>query len=270
MRITTLVENHPGGGLQGEHGLSFYIENAGHVALSDVGKTGLFVENARKLGVDLAKGEALVITHHHFDHGGGLPEFFVVNDNATVYLRRAPEMELIVEDPELPFYVGLDKAVLAEFTDRIRYIDGPLTPVPGLHLLTDIPKVYPKPSGDTRLMMQRGGEVLPDTFEHELVTVLEGERELVVLTGCAHNGVLNMIEAARQALPGKPIRAVIGGFHLNAETQPTVFGVGKALLEMGIPEVYTGHCTGEMQTDILAEVLGGRLHRLHTGMVMEF
>ena len=56
--------------------------------------------------------------------------------------------------------------------------------------------------------------------------------------------------------PGKPIQAVIGGFHLNAETQPTVFGVGKALLEMEIPEVYTGHCTGEMQTDILAEVLG--------------
>jgi 7,8-dihydropterin-6-yl-methyl-4-(beta-D-ribofuranosyl)aminobenzene 5'-phosphate synthase len=270
MRITTLVENHSGDGLQGEHGVSFYIEHAGHVCLSDVGKTGLFVENARKLGVDLAKVEALVISHHHYDHGGGLKQFFAENDKGTVYLRRAPEMELIVEDPELPRYVGLDKAVLAEFADRIRYIDGHLAPVPGLHLLTKIPNVYPKPSGDLRLKMRRDGEVSPDTFEHELVTVFEGEQELVVLTGCAHNGVLNMIEAARLALPGKPIRAVIGGFHLNAETQPTVFGVGKTLLEMDIPEVYTGHCTGEMQTDILAEVLGERLHRLHSGLVLEF
>ena len=270
MRITTVIENHAGDSLAGEHGLCFYIEHAGQVALSDVGKTGLFVENARRLGVDLAKVDALVISHHHFDHGGGLRQFFEVNDKGIIYLRKAPEMDLVIDDPELPPYVGLDKAVLVEFADRIRFIDGHLAPVPGLHLITEIPSNYPKPTGDTRLKMRRGGEVLPDTFEHELVTVLEGERELVVLTGCAHNGVLNMIEAARLALPGKPIRAVVGGFHLNAETQPAVFGVGKALLEMDIPEVYTGHCTGEMQTDILAQVLGERLHRLHTGLVMNF
>ena len=270
MRITTVVENHPGDGLKGEHGLCFYIEHEGHVYLSDVGKTGLFVENARKLGVDLVKVEALVISHHHYDHGGGLEQFFAENDKGTVYLRRAPEVDLVVDDPELPRYVGLDKAVLAEFTDRIRYIDRNREIAPGLHLLTEIPSLYSKPSGDLRLKMRRGEEVLPDTFEHELVTVLEGQEELVVLTGCAHNGVLNMVEAVRQALPGKPIRAVIGGFHLNAETQPTVIGVGKTLLEMDIPAVYTGHCTGEMQTDILAAVLSERLHRLHTGLVMDF
>jgi len=270
MRITTLVENHPGEGLAGEHGLSFYIEHQGRVYLSDVGKTGLFVENARKLGADLAAVEALVITHHHYDHGGGLRDFFAVNDRATVYLRQAPEADYLVDDPSLPRYVGLEKGVLAEFADRIRYVEGNGEVMPGLTLLTEIPAVYPKPGGDARLKMQRDGETVPDSFEHELVTVLAGEDGLVLLTGCAHNGVLNMIAAARQALPGQPIRAVIGGFHLMAETQPTVFGVGKALLELGIPEIYTGHCTGEMQAEVLAEVLGERFHPLHTGLVMEF
>ena len=270
MRITTVVENHPGDGLAGEHGLCFFIEHNGHVILSDVGKTGLFVENARKLGLDLAAVDALVISHHHYDHGGGLRQFFEVNDKGIVYLRKAPEMDLVIDDPELPPYVGLDKAVLAEYADRIRYIEGDTEVLPGLHLITDIPSSYPKPTGDIRLKMRRDGEVLPDTFEHELVTVLEGERELVVLTGCAHNGVLNMIEAAGDTLTDKPIRAVVGGFHLNAEPQPTVFAVAKTLQEMAIPEIYTGHCTGDLQTDILAQVLGDRLHRLHTGLVMAF
>ncbi len=80
MRITTVIENHAGDGLAGEHGLCFYIEHEGQVYLSDVGKTGLFVENARKLGVDLAKVYALVISHHHYDHGGGLKQFFEMNE----------------------------------------------------------------------------------------------------------------------------------------------------------------------------------------------
>jgi len=124
VRITTLVENHPGEELEGEHGLCFYIEHEGHVYLSDVGKTGLFVENARKLGLDLAGVDALVISHHHYDHGGGLKSFFEVNDKGVVYLRKAPEVDLVIDDPELPPYVGLDKDVLAKYADRIRYVDG--------------------------------------------------------------------------------------------------------------------------------------------------
>ncbi len=149
-------------------------------------------------------------------------------------------------------------------------MDGNQEIAPGVHLLTEIPDMYPKPTGDTRLFMQREEELKHDTFEHEMALVLEADNGLVLLTGCAHNGVLNMIEATRKALPGKPILAVIGGFHLMSEPQPVVFEVGKLLDEMDIPAVYTGHCTGEMQTDVLAQILGDKLHRLHTGLVMEF
>ena len=273
MRITTLLENHPSEGqphLEGEHGLSFYVEHSSGIFMSDVGTTALFAENAGKLGIDLGSVDGLAVSHHHFDHGGGLDRFFEENETGTVYMRKTPETDYLVEDEELPRYIGLDKDLLAEKADRIQYIEGNQEIAPGIHLLTEIPAIHPKPSGDTRLFMRRGDDLRHDTFEHEMATVLEGDQGLVLLTGCAHNGVLNMIEATRQALPGKPILAVIGGFHLMSETQPVVFEVGKVLEEMGIPAVYTGHCTGEMQTDVLAEVLGDKLHRLHTGLVIEF
>jgi 7,8-dihydropterin-6-yl-methyl-4-(beta-D-ribofuranosyl)aminobenzene 5'-phosphate synthase len=273
MRITTLLENHPDpgpSGLAGEHGLSFFIEHPSGVFLSDVGASSLFAENAAQLGVDLARVAGLAVSHHHFDHGGGLGRFFEENRDGTVYLRKAPEADYLVIEPELSRYIGLDKDVMAQYAGRLRYVESNTEIAPGVHLLTEIPSIYAKPGGDTRLMMQRGDETLPDTFEHEMATVLETEDGLVLLTGCAHNGVLNMIEATRQALPERPILAVIGGFHLMAEPQPVVFKLGKLLLEMDIPAVYTGHCTGDPQTDILAQVLGDRLHRLHTGLVLDF
>jgi 7,8-dihydropterin-6-yl-methyl-4-(beta-D-ribofuranosyl)aminobenzene 5'-phosphate synthase len=100
--------------------------------------------------------------------------------------------------------------------------------------------------------------------------VVEEDGGLVVLTGCAHNGVLNMVTAAQTEFPGKSIQAVIGGFHLHHETDQAVREIGKALLEMNIPRVITGHCTGDHQTDLLADVLGDRLERLFTGKVMKF
>ncbi|MDY6874463.1 MAG: MBL fold metallo-hydrolase, partial [Chloroflexota bacterium] len=204
MRITTLIENHADSGpsgLEGEHGLSFFIEHPSGVFLSDVGASSLFADNAGRIGVDLDQVGGLVISHHHYDHGGGLKRFFEENQDGAVYLREAPEADYLVNDPELPRYIGLDKKVLAENSHRIEYISDNRMIALGVHLLTEIPSVYAKPSGDTRLKMRRGEETSHDTFEHEMAFVLEADDGLVLLTGCAHNGVLNMIEAACQALP---------------------------------------------------------------------
>ncbi len=275
MRVLTLIENHNNEqrkDLRSEHGLSFYIENRGHMYMSDVGQSVKFAQNAKDLGIDLKGVEKLAISHHHYDHGGGLKRFFKENDKAVVYLRHSPkDVDYIgVLSKGLWKHIGLDKKVLAAYDDRILYITGNQEISPGFHLLTDIPDAFPKPSGDKRLMMKRGKEKLPDTFEHELITVFEGEQGLVVLTGCAHNGVLNMIAATHKALPDKHIRAVVGGFHLNREDEKVVREVGEQLLKMDIPAFYTGHCTGDEAVDVLEDVLGERLHRLYTGLEMVF
>ncbi|MEA3326765.1 MAG: MBL fold metallo-hydrolase [Chloroflexota bacterium] len=275
MRITTLLENHTNKkhpALQAEHGLSFYIENRGYVVMSDVGQSGKFAENAGALGVDLTRVEALAISHHHYDHGGGLGRFFIENKAAKVYLRFSPDdANYIADVPSQPIrYIGLDRGLLRKNTDRIVTLTENNEVLPGFHLITGIPNEFPKPSGDQRLKVQQGEKKQVDTFEHEMVTVLEGEEGLVVLTGCAHNGVLNMIAATQAALPDKPILAVVGGFHLHHESVNDIRMVGEALLASDIPVVYTGHCTGDNAMDVLAEVLGERLKRLYTGLVMTF
>jgi len=275
MRIRTLIENQPHPDredLEPEHGLSFYIEVNDHVYLSDVGQSGNFADNANRLGLDLWRVEALVISHHHYDHGGGLRRFLAENEHATVYLRQTPTEDFVVDSPPDPLrYIGLEKSLLKNHGDRIKMISENQMVAPGLHVLTDIPDHFPKPNGDLRLQVLReDGGLRPDGFTHELVTVIEGQKGLVLLTGCAHNGVLNMLEAVHQAFPDRTIQAIVGGFHLHHEDPEEVFQVGEKLLDEKIPAVISGHCTGKKALKLLEEHLGDRFQRLHTGMVMTF
>ena len=274
MRITTLIENalHPSrGDLKAEHGLSFYVEHQDQVFMSDVGQSENFADNAGRLGIDLYQVDALAITHHHYDHGGGLGRFFEENDNARAYLRWTEETDFIADgDSSKTRYIGLDHAVLEKYADRITYVHQAQEILPGVHLLSKIPDLFPKPAGDNRLKMRIGHQAIRDTFAHELVTVLEGTDGLVILTGCAHNGVLNMITAAKTAFPDQPIQAVIGGFHLKRENSQAVRQIAEILLDMDIPMIYTGHCTGDESYVVLKAVLDERLHQLHTGLEMVF
>jgi len=274
MRITTLVENalHPSrGDLKAEHGLSFYIEHQGHVFVSDVGQSGNFAVNAKQIGVDLTRVDVLAITHHHYDHGGGLARFMQENSSAKIYLRWSEKVDYVAKTPLKPVrYIGLDQEVLEKNSDRIVYLSKNHEIRPGIHLLTEIPQLYPKPGGDQRLKTKLGRKIQPDTFDHELVTVLIGEQGLVILTGCAHNGLLNMITAVKTVFPDRPIQAVIGGFHLKRENAQAVRQIGEVFLDMDIPKIFTGHCTGDESYAVLKSVLGECLHRLYTGLEMAF
>ena len=89
MRITALVENTVGNGcVECEHGLSLYIETEKHKILFDMGQSALFLQNARALGVDIAAVDMAVLSHGHYDHGGGLSAFLQANTNAPVYISR--------------------------------------------------------------------------------------------------------------------------------------------------------------------------------------
>lgn len=91
MRVYTLMENQPAGpGYAAEHGLSLYVQAGGRALLVDMGQGAGFLRNARALGVDISQAEAAILTHGHYDHGGGLGAFYGANQRAKVYIRREP------------------------------------------------------------------------------------------------------------------------------------------------------------------------------------
>ena len=130
MRVCVLMENTRSSPVYcAEHGLSLYLETGGHKVLFDAGQSGAFAENAQKMGVDLAAVDAAVLSHGHYDHGGGLRAFLAVNDHAPVYCSRYAFDE---HRNAAGKDIGLDPALAA--SPRLRYTGGCCRLAPGLTL----------------------------------------------------------------------------------------------------------------------------------------
>ena len=277
MKVVALIENTKLEGredLVDEHGLSLYIECDDKHILFDTGATEAFYQNAVTLGIDLQEVDALVISHHHFDHGGGLARFLEVNHKAKVYLRKSEEEDFYFRIPGiLSRYVGLDQELLEKQADRFEFVDSFTEILPGVYILTEIPRHYALPKGNRRLFVKRGKTFSLDSFEHELIMVEKEKEELVVFTGCAHSGILNMVAAVTRQFPDVPIKGVFGGFHLiglpklntMAGSKREVKGIGQELLKYPIERVYTGHCTGKKAYRVLKGVMAEKLEYFPTG-----
>ena len=289
MKITVLVENSPGpfANLEPEFGLSLFIETNGTKILMDTGASGHFAANADAMGIDLSAVDWLVLSHGHYDHGGGLEAFFQRNRRAKAILKRGADNlfygsmmpalpDILHRTGLLTRYIGLDAGALGRFSDRIRWIDEPIDLGAGARVLPAIPRTHPLARGNRYLLVRREGHFAPDDFSHELLLVAEQDKEAVVFSGCAHSGILNMLEAARLDNPKRPIRSAVGGFHLNlprsermSAPESEIRALAGELGRQVTGPIYTGHCTGAEAFKVMETELGPRLHALQTGMRFE-
>ncbi|MBQ4600935.1 MAG: MBL fold metallo-hydrolase [Oscillospiraceae bacterium] len=255
MKLWVLAENTALPGFAAEHGLSLYIETGSRRILFDAGQSGIFADNARKLGIDLSRVDLAVLSHGHYDHGGGLLRFLELNDTAPIYVNQhAPEPYFNAQDR----YIGLSPALLE--SDRLSFVEDSLDLGDGLSLHSCNGWQRHFPVDSFGLQKQAGEALVSDDFLHEQYLLIQEGSRRVLVSGCSHKGVVNI---ARWFSPD----VLVGGFHfskLPVESEQLQRSAA-CLLEQNTV-YYTGHCTGQPQFHDLKRTMGDRLYALTGGM----
>lgn len=271
MLVKVLIDNRTKSDLVSEWGLSFYIEYEGHHILLDTGASGEFAENAKKLGVDLAQIEYGVLSHAHYDHADGMPEFFAKNKTASFYLRKGTAENCYGKRQWLwRKYNGIRPGTLAGYADRIRYVEGDYELLKGVSLIPHKTPGLEKIAKKVDLFVKEHGKMFPDDFAHEQSLVFDTPKGLVIFNSCSHGGADHIINEVSATFPEKEICAYIGGLHLYKSPESDVRALAKRIKDTGIEKVITGHCTGEEAFAVLKEELGEIVEQMYTGMCMEF
>ena len=195
MRIVNLVENELGeSGCEAAHGLSFYVETENHKLLFDSSPSEVVIRNAQKLGVDLTAVDTVILSHGHYDHSGGILPFVELNPRAKIYMQHNAGGEYYAFDGEVQGfrYIGIDKKILS--LPQVQLLHGDTKLDDELQLFTVDNRAFPLPSTNKRLRELSGGEYVQDEFRHEQNLLLTSGGKKILFCGCAHNGILNVME----------------------------------------------------------------------------
>jgi 7,8-dihydropterin-6-yl-methyl-4-(beta-D-ribofuranosyl)aminobenzene 5'-phosphate synthase len=272
VKIVVLLENTTESlKLKCKHGLSLYAETETHKILFDMGPNDLFLKNAESLGVDISAVDLAIISHGHVDHCGGLKYFLEKNRKAKIYIRPQALEAHYVKVLGIPFYAGIDRALLSAdrfvFADDIHAIDDEIT------LFSNVTGQFPLPRSDGNLFVKRKGKMIPDDFSHEQNLIIASGDSRILICGCAHAGIVNIARRAKTLIGNDPT-AVIGGMHLYEPTKKRyerdeyIDSVAAALTESRV-SYYTCHCTGEKAYEKMKARLGTRLTYLRTGAELQ-
>jgi len=265
MKIVTLVENSCGTeNCIAEHGLSIYIETEKHKLLLDTGQTDAVIKNAEALGIDLSTVDTVVLSHGHYDHSGGILPFSQINHTAQIIMqRKATEPHYNGER-----YIGIDTDILK--LPNVRLIDGDMELDDELFLFSGITGRRCYPQGNKKLSRMENGVQVPDDFLHEQCLVIKQNGKRWLLSGCAHNGILNILDRYKELFDSYP-DYVITGFHMmkregeHTEAEKAVIIQTSQELSQLDTVFYSGHCTGIPAFELMKEIMGDKLNALHSG-----
>lgn len=286
MKIRALIENTAiSDEIESIHGLSLYIEALGHKILFDAGPNDLFLKNAKKLGVKIEDVDFMILSHGHYDHGDGIPAFLQANRKARVHVQKGAFDEYYAHDPDKIRYIGIsvdeyrqelpvtDADRMALETDGVavrgRFVihNGDYTLDPGIQIFSGVVgrKCYSRSNDE--LFMVQDGKHEPDQFTHEQNLLISENGKTVMIAGCAHKGIVNIMERA-EAILGQAPDIVISGFHLMNDNEEVSRAAGREVagyLRKYPSQYYTCHCTGLPAYEELHNLMGNQIQYLSAG-----
>lgn len=255
VRVTVLVENTASGrGLLGEHGLCFWIACGDKHILFDTGQTDVFARNARVLGIDLSRADAIVLSHGHYDHTGGLAKAMQIAPRARVFLHPdALKPKFSRHADGTVHEVGLPQLTEEEIRRRsagLVFTPHPTEIVDGLFVTGRIPRANNFEDTDGSFFRDSAcGEV--DPLRDDQAIYFRGSKGIVVLLGCAHAGVINTLNQIRAINDGRTLHAAIGGMHLGSASEARLIATLDALQSYEDLLLAPAHCTGTRQKMLL-------------------
>ncbi|HUV52868.1 MAG TPA: MBL fold metallo-hydrolase [Dehalococcoidia bacterium] len=256
VRITTLSENTAQLGFLGEWGLSILVETDSTRVLLDTGLSTSAVYNADLMGIDFSTIDAIVLSHAHGDHTGGLRDV----------LRRVRKQVQVIAHPdiwipkyvvygEISRYAGIPymkedlESLGASFTLTTKpfKISDDIMTTGEVEMTTDYETI------DDRLFVKKGNNIVPDPLTDDLAIVVKTTEGLVLITGCAHRGIINTVRHVQKLMGGEYIHTIIGGTHLMVASPERIQNTASELKELRLQRLGVSHCTGFNASAALAK-----------------
>src|SRR4030043_1085859 len=275
-RITILCENlvgHTVGSV--EHWFSAFIETDRGNYLFDTGSGHSIVPNSLILNKDLRSIQKIFLSHGHFDHTGGLPEVLkvkgkvdvhghpnVFSDRIAVHKEDARETRRFVGIPYKKAYL---ESLGANFVLNVAFTEVEK----GIFLTGEVPRKTGFEKPDPRLFTEIHGKTVQDTFPDDQSLILDSEKGLILILGCAHSGMINIIHHVMDQTGKESFYAILGGTHLDFLTPEQLEGSITFLKKMKIDKIGVSHCTGMRAACRLQLGVGGRFSFGYWGGVLE-
>lgn len=272
MKVVVLSDNRgTDGSLENEHGLSVYLETAFFKCLLDTGASDRFIRNAEKMGIDIKAVDFVFISHGHADHMGGLPAFLELNKTAWIVLSKNAVNQKFFSSRNGLHQISLN-VDFTPYEDRFVFVESEKAFGNEVKIFSACPDKYSLPKANQTLFKDAGSGIESDDFNHELIFGY-GSEKLFLYTGCAHRGLLNILDSVALS-SGKKVGTVMGGFHLldsekgsqQYESQAEIDLIAMAIKKKHLHTTFiTGHCTGEKIYERLRNKLKNQLNRFYTG-----
>ena len=281
LKITTLIENLPDGEgkLFFEHGFSVLVEECDRRILFDTGQTGEFVKNAEKLGIDLSDIDTVILSHGHYDHTGGVPQLMkYLKKKTPVYVGKeffAHKYKLL-EDGSYkyngnPFETKLLTSGAGEQAKaELYYVEENVTKLSEqLFLFKNFKRVNEFETINSKFFVKTEQGYTQDLFPDEIALGVLAKEGLVLVVGCSHVGIVNILEHVKRTV-NLPVAAVIGGTHLVEADESRLKKTVEAFKMYGVKTIAVSHCTGEAGMELLKREFPEGFVLNNTGNVMNF